>query len=106
MPEIEGRVEFKDVVFSYEDGVRVLNGINFIAQKGQSFAIVGPTGAGKTTIVNLLSRFYNLESGQILIDGVDINTVTIRSLRTQMGVMMQDSFIFSGTIMDLSLIHI
>lgn len=100
MSEIEGRVEFKDVVFSYEDGVRVLNGINFIAQKGQSFAIVGPTGAGKTTIVNLLSRFYNLESGQILIDGVDINTVTIRSLRTQMGVMMQDSFIFSGTIMD------
>ena len=56
MPEIEGRVEFKDVVFSYEEGVRVLNGINFIAQKGQSFAIVGPTGAGKTTIVNLLSR--------------------------------------------------
>ena len=90
----------KDVVFSYEDGVMVLNGINFIAQKGQSFAIVGPTGAGKTTIVNLLSRFYNLESGQILIDGVDINTVTIRSLRTQMGVMMQESFIFSGTIMD------
>ncbi|MBE5940161.1 MAG: ABC transporter ATP-binding protein [Lachnospiraceae bacterium] len=100
MGEIVGKVEFKDVSFSYEDDVKVLDNINFTAEVGQSYAIVGPTGAGKTTIVNLISRFYNLDSGQILIDGVDITDVTIKSLRTQMGVMMQDSFIFAGTIMD------
>ena len=65
-----------------------------------TYAFVGPTGAGKSTIVNLISRFYNVDSGQLLIDGTDISTVTIHSLRSQMGVMMQDSFIFSGTIMD------
>jgi len=100
MPSIQGVVEFKDVTFSYEDNVRILNGVNFKANKGDTIAIVGPTGAGKTTIVNLLSRFYNVDSGKVLIDGIDISTVSIRSLRTQMGVMMQDSFIFSGTIMD------
>ncbi|NLZ80445.1 MAG: ATP-binding cassette domain-containing protein, partial [Clostridiales bacterium] len=100
MPPIKGDVEFKDVVFSYEDGVRILNNVSFKVKAGESYAIVGPTGAGKTTIINLLSRFYNLDSGQILMDGIDINTVTIRSIRTQMGVMLQDSFIFSGTVMD------
>lgn len=100
MPPIKGTVEFKDVVFSYEAGIPILNGINFTANQGESFAIVGPTGAGKTTIINLISRFYNLDSGNIYIDGVDINEVTIKSLRKQMGVMLQDSFIFSGTIMD------
>lgn len=100
MPPIKGQVEFKDVVFSYEEGHPILNHINFTANVGDTFAIVGPTGAGKTTIVNLLSRFYNVDSGKITIDGVDISGVTIHSLRTQMGVMMQDSFIFSGTIMD------
>lgn len=100
MPPIQGTVAFKDVSFSYEEGHKILDCINFKAEKGQTFAIVGPTGAGKTTIVNLLSRFYNVDSGQILIDGVDISDVTIHSLRTQMGVMMQDSFIFAGTIMD------
>lgn len=100
MPPIQGRVEFRDVEFSYEDGIKILNKINFTASVGQTFAIVGPTGAGKTTIVNLLSRFYNVDSGAILVDDVDISKVTIHSLRTQMGVMMQDSFIFSGTIMD------
>ena len=86
--------------FSYEDGIKRLDKVSFKAEQGESYAIVGPTGAGKTTIINLLSRFYNLDSGKILIDGVDISKVTIRSLRTQMGVMLQDSFIFSGTIMD------
>lgn len=100
MPPIQGTVEFKDVCFSYEEGHPILDKINFKTNKGETYAIVGPTGAGKTTIVNLISRFYNVDSGQILIDGVDTSTVTIRSLRTQMGVMMQDSFIFSGTIMD------
>lgn len=100
MPSIRGDVEFRDVCFSYEEGHRILDHINFTVSQGQTYAFVGPTGAGKSTIVNLISRFYNVDSGQILIDGNDISTVTIRSLRTQMGVMMQDSFIFSGTIMD------
>lgn len=100
MPEIQGNVEFKNVRFGYEDGVTVLEDISFSVKKGETIAIVGPTGAGKTTIVNLLSRFYEVGDGQILIDNVDISGVTLRSLRTQMGIMMQDSFIFSGTIMD------
>ena len=100
MPPIHGDVSFEHVSFSYEPGVRILDNVNFKAKAGDSFAIVGPTGAGKTTLVNLLSRFYNLDTGRILIDGTDISKVTIHSLRAQMGVMMQDSFIFAGTIMD------
>lgn len=100
MPPIHGKVEFQDVCFSYEDGVRILNKVNFTANPGDTYAIVGPTGAGKSTIVNLISRFYNVDSGKILIDGTDISGVTLKSLRKQMGIMMQDSFIFSGTIMD------
>lgn len=100
MPPIKGDVAFRDVSFSYEAGHPILKNISFEAKAGDTYALVGPTGAGKSTIVNLLSRFYNVDSGQVLIDGTDISTVTIHSLRTQMGVMMQDSFIFSGTIMD------
>lgn len=100
MPPITGKVTFDHVDFSYEDGVKILDNVSFIAQPGESFAIVGPTGAGKTTIVNLLSRFYNVDSGTVRVDDMDISKVTLHSLRTQMGVMMQDSFIFSGTIMD------
>ena len=100
MPPIHGDVAFDHVTFSYEPGVPILKDVSFHANQGQSFAVVGPTGAGKTTLVKLLSRFYNVDSGRILIDGIDIAGVTIRSLRKQMGVMMQDSFIFSGTIMD------
>ncbi|MCM1182911.1 MAG: ABC transporter ATP-binding protein/permease [Roseburia sp.] len=100
MPPISGKVEFKDVCFSYEDGVQILNKVSFTAKPGDTYAIVGPTGAGKSTIVNLICRFYNVDSGQILIDGTDISGVTLKSLRKQMGIMMQDSFIFSGTIMD------
>lgn len=100
MPPIEGNVEFDHVYFSYEDGVEVLHDVCFRVKKGDTIAFVGPTGAGKSTIVNLISRFYNVDSGCVLIDGQDIAHTTLRSLRTQMGVMMQDSFIFSGTIMD------
>ena len=100
LPPVTGKVEYKNVCFSYDDGIRVLDDISFCIEPGESVAIVGPTGAGKSTIVNLLSRFYNPESGQVLVDGHDLQDVTIRSLRTQMGVMMQDSFIFKGTIMD------
>lgn len=100
MPPIKGEVCFQNVCFSYEDGVQILNNVNFTAKPGDTYAIVGPTGAGKSTIVNLISRFYNVDSGTITIDGTDISRVTLSSLRKQMGIMMQDSFIFSGTIMD------
>lgn len=99
LPEIEGKLEFKDVTFAYENGVNILENLSFTVKAGESIALVGPTGAGKTTIVNLISRFYNLNSGSILIDGNDISKVTLHSLRRQMGIMLQDSFIFSGTLM-------
>lgn len=98
--EIRGRVEFRDVSFRYEEEKPVLNHVSFVVEPGESVALVGPTGAGKSTIVNLMTRFYEVQQGQILIDGEDITKVTLSSLRSQMGVMMQDSFIFSGTIED------
>ena len=100
MPEIQGDVEFRDVCFSYEDGIPVLDHVSLKVVQGQTCAIVGPTGAGKTTIINLISRFYNVNSGGVYVDGINVEAVTIRSLRKQMGVMLQDSFIFSGTIRD------
>lgn len=100
MPPIEGDVKFENVYFSYENAHIILEDINFDIPKGKMIALVGPTGAGKSTIVSLLSRFYNLDSGTIYIDGIDISKVTLHSLRTQIGVMMQDSFIFSGTIIE------
>jgi ATP-binding cassette subfamily B protein len=99
-PFVRGHVEFKNVSFSYDGVNRVLKNVNFDAHPGESIAIVGPTGAGKTTIVNLLSRFYNIEEGQVLIDGQDVMGVTLNSLRSQMGIMLQDSFLFTGTIAD------
>ncbi|MGL4800013.1 MAG: ABC transporter ATP-binding protein [Cellulosilyticaceae bacterium] len=100
LPQIEGQVTFENVKFAYEDDEMILKGISFDAKPGERIAIVGPTGSGKTTIINLISRFYNINDGRILIDGHDISKVTLSSLRGQMGIMMQDSFIFSGTIMD------
>ncbi len=100
LPPIKGEVEFKDVVFEYEPEHPVLNQVSFSVAPGQSIALVGPTGAGKSTIINLLSRFYNLKEGEVLIDGRDIGQVTLSSLRRQMGIMLQDTFIFSGTILD------
>ena len=100
MPEIKGEVAFDHVNFSYEEGYPILKDVSFSVKAGETYALVGPTGAGKTTIVNLISRFYNVDSGKVLIDGIDISKVTLHSLREQMGIMMQDSFIFSGTIMD------
>ena len=100
LPEIEGNVSFEHVHFSYEPGHPILSDVTFDIPKGKMIALVGPTGAGKSTIVSLLSRFYDLDSGKITIDGHDISQVTLHSLRSQVGVMMQDSFIFSGTIID------
>ena len=100
MPPIKGQVTFEHVDFSYEAGKPVLKDLSFSVEPGESVALVGPTGAGKSTIVNLISRFYNLNGGKVLIDGQDISKVTLKSLRSQMGIMLQDSFIFSGTIED------
>ncbi len=100
LPPIKGRVEFRNVTFAYEKDQDVLHDVSFTVEPGQSIALVGPTGAGKSTIVNLISRFYNVNSGQVLIDGQDISKVSLYSLRSQMGIMLQDSFIFSGTIED------
>lgn len=100
LPPIRGHVCFDHVNFSYEPGNPILKDVNFTITPGMSVAIVGPTGAGKTTIVNLLTRFYNPDNGQILIDGIDLQDLQIKSIRKQVGVMLQDSFLFSGTIMD------
>lgn len=98
--DITGEVKFDDVTFSYEQGKTVLENISFDVKSGESVALVGPTGAGKSTVVSLLSRFYDVDSGKITIDGKDISQATLHSLRSQMGIMLQDSFIFSGTIYD------
>ena len=97
---IVGNVSFDDVTFGYEKDINVLEHVSFDVKAGESIALVGPTGAGKSTIVSLISRFYDINSGKITIDGKNIADVTLNSLRSQMGIMLQDSFIFSGTIMD------
>ncbi len=98
MPEISGEVVFDHVSFSYDDKEKVLDDVNFTIRPGEMIALVGPTGAGKTTIVNLISRFYEVTDGAVRIDGQDVREVTIESLRRQMGIMTQDNFLFSGTI--------
>lgn len=98
--EIKGAVRFEDVTFAYEEGKNVLEHVSFEVKSGESVALVGPTGAGKSTIVSLISRFYDVSSGRITVDGKDISAATLHSLRSQMGIMLQDSFIFSGTILD------
>jgi ATP-binding cassette subfamily B protein len=98
LPPIRGHVEFERVDFSYEAGAPVLRELSFVVKPGQSIAIVGPTGAGKTTIVNLLSGFYRPTGGRVLIDGHDIGRYRLSSIRRQVGVMLQDSFLFAGTV--------
>ena len=100
LPSVSGAVDFEDVTFRYEDGKDILHKVNFHIEPGQSIALVGPTGAGKTTIINLLTRFYDINEGSVKIDGHDVREVTLHSLRSQMGVMLQDTFIFSGTILE------
>ncbi|HEY1012497.1 MAG TPA: ABC transporter ATP-binding protein, partial [Herpetosiphonaceae bacterium] len=100
LPPITGRVEFKDVQFGYGDGELVLRGITLRAEPGETVALVGETGAGKSTIIRLLGRFFDLTGGAITIDGHDIQHVTQASLRQQMGIVLQDTFLFGGTIAD------
>lgn len=104
LPHIKGEVKFEDVSFIYDKGTpaetRVLENVSFTIKPGETIALVGPTGAGKTTIVNLISRFYDIDSGKIFIDGYDLTEVSLESLRRQMGIMTQDNFIFHGTVRD------
>ena len=105
LPELSGEVDFEHVTFAYEEGTNVLEDLNLHVKAGESIALVGPTGAGKSTIINTLCRFYNINGGRILLHGKDgsvhdISKVTLHSLRTQLGIMLQDSFIFSGTLVD------
>lgn len=100
MPPVKGEVIFQNVEFGYEEGQTIFEDLSFHVKPGETIALVGPTGAGKSTITNLISRFYDIRKGAILVDGINIQDVTIKSLRNQIGVMLQDTFIFTGTIMD------
>ena len=100
IPPITGEVRFDHVTFSYDGSVNVLDDVSFRIAPGETIALVGPTGAGKTTIVNLISRFYDVQKGNVSVDGFDVKKVSIESLRAQMGIMTQDNFLFSGTIGD------
>jgi len=100
LPEIKGRVEFLEVNFAYQPGRPVLRDISFVAEPGQNVALVGHTGSGKTTLVGLLQKLYLPTGGRVLVDGTDLNTVTSKSLRSQMGSVQQNNFLFSGTVLD------
>jgi len=100
LPSVKGEVTFDHVVFGYEKNLPILKDISFRVKPGETIALVGATGSGKTTIINLISRFYDIQEGTIRVDGHDISKVTLDSLRNQIGVMMQDTFIFSGTVME------
>ncbi len=97
---VEGKVDFNNVTFSYEEGINVLENFNLHVRPGETVALVGPTGAGKTTVINMLTRFYDVKDGEVLIDGKDIRDISLKSLRQEVGVLMQDPFIFKGTVID------
>ncbi len=100
LPDVKGNVSFRNVSFHYDDDPYVLNNVSFDVKAGETIALVGPTGAGKTTVVNLIARFYDIQEGDITIDGYSVKDVSVNSLRRQLGVMTQENFLFTGTIRD------
>lgn len=100
LSDVKGQVDFDDVTFSYDEGANILEHFDLHVSPGETIALVGPTGAGKTTVINMLTRFYDVNEGAVKIDGVDVREVTLQSLRREVGVLMQDPFIFKGTVID------
>lgn len=100
LKDIRGQVDFNNVTFSYEEGVNILEGFNLHVKPGETIALVGPTGAGKTTVINMLTRFYDVKEGSVEIDGIDVRNATLDSLRKEVGVLMQEPFIFKGSVME------
>ena len=100
LKNVSGQVDFDNVTFSYEDDINILENVNLHVKPGETIALVGPTGAGKTTIINLITRFYDVTGGSVKIDGNDVRKVTLESLREEVGVLMQDPFIFKGSVME------
>lgn len=100
LENVKGEIDFNDVTFAYEEGVNILEHFDLHVKRGETIALVGPTGAGKTTVINMLTRFYDVKQGTVTIDGVDVRDATLFSLRREVGVLMQDPFIFKGTVLD------
>ena len=100
LKNVEGNIDFNNITFAYEEGVNILENFDLHVKKGETIALVGPTGAGKTTVINMLTRFYDVQQGSVTIDGRDVREVTLDSLRKEVGVLMQDPFIFKGTVME------
>ncbi|MCQ2537683.1 MAG: ABC transporter ATP-binding protein/permease [Lachnospiraceae bacterium] len=100
LKDVKGKVDFNDVTFAYEEDINILEHFDLHVTPGETIALVGPTGAGKTTVINMLTRFYDVQKGSVTIDGVDVRDTTLYSLRKEVGVLMQDPFIFKGTILD------
>lgn len=100
LTNVKGNVDFNNITFAYEEGVNILENFDLHVKQGETIALVGPTGAGKTTIINMLTRFYDVAKGSVCVDGTDVRDVTLKSLRKEVGVLMQDPFIFKGSILD------
>ena len=100
LQNVKGQIDFNDVTFAYEEGMNILEHFDLHVKPGETIALVGPTGAGKTTVINMLTRFYDVQAGSVLVDGKDVRDLTLASLRHEVGVLMQDPFIFKGTIME------
>ncbi len=100
LENVKGYVDFNDVTFSYEEGINILENFDLHVKPGETIALVGPTGAGKTTVINMITRFYDVAKGSVMIDGIDVREIAIKSLRKEVGVLMQDPFIFKGSVID------
>lgn len=100
LKDVKGKIDYNDVTFSYEEGINILEHFDLHVTPGERIALVGPTGAGKTTVINLLTRFYDVKAGSVTIDGTDVRDIKLRSLRKEVGVLMQDPFIFKGTVLE------